>query len=228
MDYTGIIPDVFDLYIFDLDGTLVDSLPDLTFAVNEILAQYEFHSLTQEEVRRGVGTGSRNLLFNSFKISAQLEDTATNSLVEKALPQYLEFYEANSTRSTAMYPGIRLWLEELSAQGKKMAVLTNKGDNATKKIIRFLKADQFFSIIAGPEYAGSLKPENSGILRIIKDCGAIQSRTVMIGDSMVDFGAARNAGVAICGISGGLGNEEELRNAGCDFFIERHAIPAEI
>lgn len=227
MDYTGIIPDVFDLHIFDLDGTLVDSLPDLSFAVNEILTQYGFSSITKEEVRRGVGTGAQNLLFHAFKVSAQLEDPETNSLVDKALPHYLEFYEANSTRSTAMYPGIRLWLEELLAKGKELAVLTNKNDDATKKIIRFLKADHFFSVIAGPEYAGCLKPESSGILRIMKESNVIQSRTIMIGDSMIDFEAGRNAGVAVCGISGGLGNEEALRHAGCDFFIERLVITPE-
>lgn len=224
MNYTGIIPDAYDLYIFDLDGTLADSLADLAFAVNEILLQYGFSALSLEEVRSGVGTGARNLLFKAFSLSVKLDSDALNTLVDKALPHYLEYYEAHSMRTTALYPGIQLWLEALSAQNKQMAVLTNKSDATTKKIVRALGAEQFFTIIAGPDYAGVQKPDGGGILRMLKETGVSPSRAIMIGDSMVDFHAGRNAGVAVCGISGGLGDEDALRRAGCDFFIERVAI----
>lgn len=221
MIYTGTIPDSFDLYIFDLDGTLVDSLTDLAFAVNEILLQYGFSALSLEDVRSGVGTGARNLLLRTFALSVELDSDALNTLVDKALPHYLEYYETHSMRTTSLYPGIKNWLLELSTHNKKMAVLTNKSDDATKKIVRALGAEQFFNIIAGPDYAGVLKPDGGGILRILKETGVSPSRAIMIGDSMVDFHAGRNAGVAVCGISGGLGDEDALRHAGCDFFIER-------
>lgn len=225
MDYTrAISADTFDLYIFDLDGTLVDSLADLTFAINKTLSQFNLPPLSEAQVRQGVGLGARNIVLNAFKLSGTFDETSINSMVDEALPYYLEFYEANCTRTVSLYPGMMAWLEYLQTHGKKMAVLTNKGDDATKRIIQSLNGEHFFSVIAGPDYAGVLKPESGGILRIIKETGVSPTRTIMVGDSMVDFEAGRNAGISVCGITGGLGDDDALRNAGCDYLIERPSV----
>jgi len=249
MDYTCFIPDNYDLYIFDLDGTLVDSLDDLTGAVNAMLASHGLPPVGSEIVRRGVGIGSRNLLFRSFAMAARLAgsscpahiaDTgiladpdpytsneradrypAFVSLIAATMPKYHDHYMANCTGGTFFYPGIREWLEQLAARGHKMAVLTNKPDAATVEIIRTLGAERFFHKIAGPDSIGILKPDPAGIVLMMKETGIPPARTIMIGDSMVDIETGRNAGVAVCGITGGFGEDADLRAARCDVLIER-------
>jgi len=249
MDYTGYIADKFDLYIFDLDGTLVDSLGDLTGAVNAMLASHGLPPVGGEIVRRGVGIGSRNLLFRSFAMAARLAgascpahiaDTgiladpdpytsneradrypAFVSLIAATMPKYHDHYMANCTGATFFYPGIREWLEHLAARGHKMAVLTNKPHVATLEIINNLGVGHFFYKAAGPESIGALKPDPAGIVLMMKETGIPPARTIMIGDSMVDIDTGRNAGVAVCGITGGFGEDADLRAARCDVLIER-------
>jgi len=249
MDYTRFIPDDYELYIFDLDGTLVDSLGDLTGAVNAQLSAHGLPPVESEIVRRGVGIGSRNLLFRSFAMAARLAgpscpppiagtgiladpDPYTSNeradrypdfaaLIAETMPKYHDHYMANCTAGTFFYPGMREWLEHLASRGHKMAVLTNKPHVATLEIINTLGAGHFFHKAAGPESIGVLKPDPAGIALMMKETGISAGRTIMIGDSMVDIETGRNAGVAVCGITGGFGEDADLRAAGCDVLIER-------
>lgn len=249
MDYTCCIPDDFDLYIFDLDGTLVDSLGDLTAAVNAMLSSFGLPSVDSGIVRRGVGIGSRNLLFRCIAMAARLAGTscpplisatgilsdpdpytsneradrypAFDAVITAAMPKYHDHYMANCTGATFFYPGMREWLEHLAGRGRKLAVLTNKPHDATLEIIRSLGAGHFFHRVAGPESIGILKPDPAGIALMMRETGTASGRTIMIGDSMVDIETGRNAGVSVCGITGGFGEDDELRAASCDFLIER-------
>ncbi len=233
MDYTACIPQHFDLYIFDLDGTLIDSLDDLARAMNTTLERYGIKAVDRETVRRGLGNGAHNLVHHSFDAavkagSKHLSDPAAGlspaelvALVEQALPEYRSEYEKCCVDKTVLYPGIRLWLESLKKQGSRLAVLTNKPEELAQHILKALEADSFFDCIYGPESAGKLKPEPAGILRILEETGTPPRRALMIGDSGVDIRTARNAGIASCGITGGLGDEAELRSLEPEYFIER-------
>ncbi len=249
MNYTGYIADDFDLYIFDLDGTLVDSLGDLSGAVNAMLASHGLPPVSGEIVRRGVGIGSRNLLFRSFAMAARLAGTSCppdiaatgiltdpdpytsneradaypdfSALITATMPTYHDQYMVNCTRRTFFYPGMFEWLEHLASRGHKLAVLTNKPHTATVEIIRSLGAEKFFYRVAGPESIGILKPDPQGIKIMMKETGISCGRTIMIGDSMVDIETGRNAGVSVCGITGGFGEDADLRAASCDVLIER-------
>jgi phosphoglycolate phosphatase len=87
--------------------------------------------------------------------------------------------------------------------------------------LRELGVDQYFEVIAGPDGTGAIKPDPAALQWVMHKTGFTREQTIMIGDSMVDFAAARNAGTAFCGITGGLGEDADLRNAGCDYLIER-------
>jgi phosphoglycolate phosphatase len=233
MDYSGIIPPTKRLYVFDLDGTLVDSLDDLAAAVNWLLLSRGFKPIDRETVRRSVGNGARNLLARCFAAShaAGIGSGGTGTVVasvpptgadfEAALADYRAYYEAHCAERTRLYPGMRDWLESLSRSGASLAVLTNKPAPATVALLRALDAERYFSVIAGPETFGALKPDPAGLVAIMALVGARPEETVMIGDSAVDVETARNAGVAACAISGGLGDEAALRASGPDYFIER-------
>jgi len=249
MDYTGRIPSYIQLYVFDLDGTLVDSLADLSDSVNEILGRSGLPSIDSGTVRRFVGNGARNLLYRSFAFSAQkagdlcpphiadcgvLDDPdpgtvalrldrypGFNRLIDAVMPDYREIYWANCALKTDFYPGIREWLAKLSADGCTLAVLSNKPEKSSVRILSCLESDDLFDAILGPETTGVLKPDPEGIRILLARTGIPASRTVMIGDSPVDIETGRRAGVLVCGITGGFGDEGEIRKIGCDILIER-------
>jgi len=228
MDYTGYIPETISLYIFDLDGTLIDSLEDLALSVNWILGKYKYSVIEREIVRHAVGNGAKNLLLQCFRASAVLagkdfpeKPALSPETLEEALVFYREHYNANCTQHTRLYSGILEWLENLSLRGCKMAVLTNKPEFTTRQLLYRLELLDFFEVAAGPETFNVLKPDPAGIFAIQKLTGIPADRTVMIGDSGVDIQTARNAGVLACGITGGLGDDKELRASLPDILIER-------
>ncbi len=243
MDYSRAIPSRFRLYVLDLDGTLVDSLEDLWLSVNWILGRKGFPPVERETVRRAVGNGARNLLARCFaRASAQAPvggSAASSCLGGIAIPEgaaldaildeYRAHYDAHCAEHTALYPGMRDWLETLRAGGARLAVLTNKPETATRTLLDALGVAPLFSVIAGPETYGTLKPDPAGLRAIMSALGAKSEETVMVGDSAVDVETARNAGVAAIALSGGLGDGDALRAAldayrlsgGDTFFVER-------
>lgn len=224
MDYSGFVPEHFGLYVFDLDGTLIDSLEDLARSVNWILSEYGYPPIDDETVRRGVGNGARNLLVRAFGSSARAGSQAApaDGEIDAALIRYRSHYDAHCTEHTRLYPGIREWLDVLINRGVKVAVLTNKPEQATRTLLDALGVADLFDVIAGPETFGALKPDPAGLCAIMAKCGACAADTVMIGDSSVDIETARNAGVTSCGITGGLGDDEPLRASKPDILIERN------
>lgn len=227
MDYSRAIPSRFRLYVLDLDGTLVDSLEDLWMSVNWILERKGFPSVDRETVRRAVGNGARNLLARCFaRAAAQMPSAdSTDSVsgsgnpvpegaaLDAVLDEYRAHYDAHCAERTALYPGMRDWLEALIASGAGLAVLTNKPEGATRTLLEALGVSSLFAVIAGPETYGTLKPDPAGLRAIMDALGAKPGETVMIGDSAVDVETARNAGVAAVALTGGLGDGEALRAA---------------
>ena len=235
MDYSRAIRPRFSLYVLDLDGTLVDSLEDLWLSVNWILGRKGFPAVDRETVRRAVGNGARNLLARCFARAADVAAPADHAgaidapdknipavgaqtvpagaALDAILDEYRAHYDAHCAEHTALYPGMREWLEDLSAAGARLAVLTNKPETATRTLLDALGVAPLFSVIAGPETYGTLKPDPAGLRAIMSALGARAEETVMVGDSAVDVETARNAGVAAVALSGGLGDEESLRAA---------------
>ncbi len=221
MDYAAHLPARFDLYVFDLDGTLIDSLDDLTAAMNVTLARYGLAAVDRETVRRGIGNGAKNLVRKTFSAASGQTPEELVATAEAALPEYRADYAARCCDKTALYPGMREWLETLKRQGARLAVLTNKPEDLAVRILQGLGAADLFACIVGPESAGALKPDPAGVELIMKHTGVPAERTILIGDSTVDILTARNAGIASCGITGGLGDDDALRALKPDYLIER-------
>jgi phosphoglycolate phosphatase len=223
MDYTGYLGDGPELCVFDLDGTLVDSLADLYSAVNWILDQHGFPPVDIEEVRQAVGNGARRLLTLAFESSASRCSRLPppDSDMDGILARYRAHYDAHCAEQTDLYPGMREWLEYLAQRGVKLAVLTNKPQSTTMALLSFLDAAKYFSVIVGPETFGVLKPDPAGLFSIMEQCGTTPAKTVMIGDSDVDITTGKRAGTLTCGITGGLGEDGPLRAAAPDIIIER-------
>jgi len=194
------------LIIFDLDGTLVDSLDDLTTATNHMLALMGRSLLTPEGVRRLVGQGARNLVERALV-------NGTGAEVEQGLAAFLGYNGAHLADRSRLYPGVPETLQTLQRDGLPLAVISNKNVDLCRELLRLLGLDGTFSTILGADSLPFRKPSPEPVLRLLSDFGVPAAATVMVGDSINDVAAGRGAGVVTVGCTYGYGDITELRNA---------------
>ena len=198
--------------IFDLDGTLVDSKKDLTASVNYIRTRFDLPVLTEEEIARFIGNGALML------IRRALDTKATEDNVQAGLQMFLSYYRAHMLDSTALYPGVRETLDNLS--DCKLAVLTNKPVHFSCAMLDGLGIYGHFAAVYGGNSFDHKKPDPVGIYQILSDTKGHREKTWMIGDSAVDVLTGRNAGVMTCGVTYGYATET-FNDAQPDFLIDR-------
>lgn len=208
------------LAIFDLDGTLLDTIGDLAEACNYMLSLRELGSHTREEYAKMVGNGILNLVKRALP-----EELRTDEYVMAARADFLDFYTANIDRHTRPYEGIYEVLRTLQEEGWSLAVASNKFDEGTQKLVRTIFPDIHFSAIYGNKEGFPLKPDAALLDLIMKECDADVATTWMIGDSGVDIQTAKNAGVRSIGCSWGFRPRTELEEFGADYIVDA---PSEI
>lgn len=180
------------LLLFDLDGTLIDSVPDLTNALNEVLREYGHPPLSRAEVAPMVGDGVPALVGRAFAARG-----ASTVEAAAALPRYIEVYEANATNLTRPYPGVVATLAALRRDGYRTAVCTNKLQQATETVLQGLELAMLFDGVAGGDRYPVKKPDPGHLLRLIDELGGSPERAAMVGDSENDAAAARAAGLSL-------------------------------
>jgi phosphoglycolate phosphatase len=180
------------LLLFDLDGTLVDSVPDLRAALNEMLRERGRPPLTLPQVKRMVGDGAPAMVARALAVTGP--ETID---VGGALARFLEIYEANPVRLTRLYPDVRRTLTELRRRGYSTAICTNKPQRATIAVVEGLGLGDLFDGIAGGDRFPVRKPDPGHVLGLIDELAARPEASVMIGDNENDAAAARAAGVRL-------------------------------
>ena len=203
------------LAIFDLDGTLLDTIGDLAAACNHMLALRGLGSHTREEYAQMVGNGILNLVKRALP-----EELRTPEYAEAARQDFLAYYTANIDRYTVPYEGVREVLHTLQAEGWTIAVASNKFDEGTQKLVATIFPEVEFKSIYGNREGFPLKPDKALLDLIIAECGATAESTVMIGDSGVDMQTAKNAGVRSVGCTWGFRSREELEKYGADHIVD--------
>jgi phosphoglycolate phosphatase len=191
----------FDLYVFDLDGTLIDSRRDLADAVNALLVECGAGVLPENSVVRMVGDGAATLVARAFA-------AATAPQPPDALIRFLAIYDRHLTDHTRSYEGIPEALQRLAAHST-LAVLTNKPLPATRTILERLELARFFhpSFVCGGDGPLPRKPDPAGLQELMRRAGASPGRTLMVGDSLIDWRTARAAGTGVCMVRYGFGFE---------------------
>jgi phosphoglycolate phosphatase len=180
------------LLVFDLDGTLVDSVPDLRAALNEMLRERGCPPLSLPQVKRMVGDGAPAMVARALAASGS--DPAEAPAV---LARFLEIYEANAVRLTRPYPGVEETLIALRRRGYRTAICTNKPQRATIAVVEGLGFLPLFDAIAGGDRFRVRKPDPGHLLGLIGELGGSVAATTMVGDNENDAAAARAAGVRL-------------------------------
>ena len=203
----------YTLAIFDMDGTILDTLNDLADATNYALRQFGFPERTLEDIRRAVGNGVYN------QIRRSLPPDCPEETVLRVIPVYKEYYTAHMSVKTRPYPGIRGLMRELRARGVRVGVSSNKFDPAVKALCREY-FDGLVDFSEGEAPDTPKKPDPTGAQKIMRAAGATRAQTLYCGDSPVDVETARNAGVDGIFVTWGFRTREQLAEAGAERFAD--------
>ena len=196
----------FNTIVFDLDGTLADTAPDLAAALNHVLASLGRETIDPDSVRNLVGHGARSLIRRGLAATGE----ASEELVEEGFPLYLDFYSANICNGTKVYPGIEAALDKLRDEGLALAVCTNKLESLTHQLLEALGWTDRFDSVVGGDTLLVRKPDPAPLHEAI--ARARGGRAAFVGDSITDADTARAAGVPFVAVSFGFSDRpaEEL------------------
>lgn len=204
----------YKTYLFDMDGTLLDTLDDLTAAVNHTMAQYGYPRRTREEVRQGLGNGAVKL------IAALLPEGEDTPDFDAIMRDYKAWYQAHTCVLTRPYPGVPELLERLTRQGCRVAIVSNKPHGAACEL-----AEKFFPGVPtfGESPATPRKPAPDMVFHALASLGAEKDTAVYVGDSEVDVQTARNAGLPLIAVSWGFRGRKALAEAGAATIVDAAA-----
>ncbi len=213
---TNICKNAIKCTVFDLDGTLLNTIKTITHYLNFALTKNGMGEVSEEECKTFVGDGVRMLLLRAIEARGAYSD----GLYARMYADYNEAYNASPHYLTEVYSGIHEMLGELKARGLRLAVLSNKPHIATVGTIdRFFP--NIFDTVSGGRDGVPLKPDPTSLLATISELGYTPDECAYVGDSDVDMHTARNAGVAISlGVSWGFRDREVLESAGADVIID--------
>ena len=198
--------------VFDLDGTLLDTLEDLAGSVNFALEKHAGMTRSVGQIRSFIGNGVRMLMTRS------LPGGQENPAFESAFADFREHYREHCRDKTQPYPRIMDLVKELSARGSKLAIVSNKADPEVKKLSREFFGGLICSSV-GEREGVARKPAPDTLFETLKEMGVARQDAVYVGDSEVDVQTARNAGVDFIGVTWGFRSAEQLRQAGAQTLV---------
>ncbi|CCQ75454.1 phosphoglycolate phosphatase [Magnetospira sp. QH-2] len=195
---------VLDYILFDFDGTLVDSVPDVCHGLNKALARIDRAPRTVEQVKSWVGKGARDLVVSALELSGGvLSDCETDAVCK----DFLEAYAAEPIIDSVIFPGAVEMLETLQAQGKTLGICTNKPSLTAAPVMQALDLEKYFPVVLCGDQVIHKKPDARHVLDCVTAMGGTPERAVLVGDSENDAYAARNAGIAYVMVSFGYCHE---------------------
>ena len=205
--------------IFDLDGTLLNSIGDLAAAANYVCRQNRWPEHTEEEIMGMVGHGIPNLV-RQFSPA----DARSTLMVLNTTSQFNQYYGCHNMELTRPYEGMAELLQQLKAAGAQLAVCSNKADNFSRAIVEHYYPG-VFDLVRGNLNGMPVKPDPTVVREIMRDLDASYLSAMMVGDSSVDIQTGHNAGIKACGVTWGFRSRENLVEAGADALADT---PAEL
>ncbi len=205
--------------LFDLDGTLIDSVPDLAWAVDEMCKQIGMPACGEAMVRNWVGNGIDMLVRRALTNGDDQQVVDPNQL-DSALSSFKSLYASHLSVSTTVYPHLEAVLAQFHAQKIKMAVVTNKGSQFSAQLLADLSLQQWFSVLVGGDTLAVKKPDPQPLLHAAEQLGLRADQVIMIGDSKNDVSAARAANMPVITKTNGYNHGENIANSQPDAIFD--------
>ena len=203
--------------IFDLDGTLTNTLESMTYSVNLTLKEMGLSQITKDQCRLFVGNGARVLMEKSLKAAGDTDA----SRIEEGMEIYGRIFDQNCTYHVTPYEGIPEMLKALKDKGIQLAVLSNKPDRQTVKVVKAIFGEELFDYAQGQKEGIRRKPEPDGVWYLMEQMHVSKEECLYIGDSEVDAATGRNAGLKTIGVLWGFRDRKTLETAEVDDLIDR-------
>ncbi|WP_456444256.1 phosphoglycolate phosphatase [Thiolapillus sp.] len=215
------MPQKPQMILIDVDGTLVDSVPDLAWCVDEMMKALGREPWGETRVRDWVGNGVERLVRRA--LVGQLDGEPSDEEFDKAYPIFLDLYAENTSKRSTLYPGVQEGLDYLKAQEYSLGCVTNKAEQFTLPLLRDLGIEDYFGIVVAGDTLPVKKPDPTPLLYAAEFFGAGPDQSLMIGDSKSDVQAARAAGFRIICMSYGYNHGEDIRTYEPDAVIDSMA-----
>lgn len=210
-----------EMILIDVDGTLVDSVPDLAYCANEMMKRLGMPEPGEPKVREWVGNGVERLVRRT--LIGRLDGEPDDALFDKAYPIYLELYAENTSKRSKPYPGVKEGLEYLKQAGYRLGCVTNKAEQFTVPLLKAFGLYDYFEIVVSGDTLTKKKPDPQPLLHVAEFFGVKPEQALMIGDSVSDVTAARAAGFQIVCMSYGYNHGVDIREANPDAVIDSMA-----
>jgi phosphoglycolate phosphatase len=204
----------FDAVLFDLDGTLLYTLDDVTDSMNYMLGKHEFPLRSRDEIKSFVGEGAGKLM------ELAIPGGKSNPEYEKCLADYFEHYFRNMQNKTYPFDGIPETVRKLHEAGCKLAVVSNKIDSATKELTQNFFGD-YIKVAIGQTRDSAAKPAPDSVCRALDELGADPAKAVYVGDMEIDIETARNSGTVCVAVTWGYRDRKVLEENGAEYIIDR-------
>ena len=199
-----------EVILFDLDGTLVDSAPDLALAVNHMLESLGRETFSSDTIRSWVGNGAQTLVKRGLSGSSDINEDIDPLLFSKALDIFLDFYAQNLCVSTVTYPNVSATLKSLKSKDYRLVLVTNKPYNFIQPLLNGLDLNSLFELCLGGDSLERRKPDPLPLLHVCESLDICVSKCVMVGDSKNDIVAANAAKMQSIGVSYGYNYGEDI------------------
>lgn len=209
------------MILIDVDGTLVDSVPDLAYCVDEMMKQLDMPLHGEAKVREWVGNGVERLTRRA--LIGQLDGEPDDALFEKAYPIFMELYAENTSKRSMLYPGVEEGLAYLETTGIKLGCVTNKAAQFTEPLLQDLGIFDKFAIVISGDTLPKKKPDPMPLLHGAEFFGVKPENAMMLGDSVSDVKASRAAGFQIVCMSYGYNHGVDIRDSKPDAVIDSMA-----
>lgn len=212
----------FDLVMFDLDGTLIETAPEICDAVNDTLRRFKLPDVTQGQVNEWIGHGTRELLIQALAFSSMTDVAAVRN--SDSLPlmaaEFDKHYQARCGTRSHLYPQVRESLTALRAQGVKLAVVTNKEGRFTATVLDVHQMAPLLDAVVSGDTLPTKKPHPAGIEHCLAQFGVPRHRALFVGDSSIDVATARSAGVAVWALPYGYNMGQPIEACAPDRVID--------
>jgi len=209
------------MILIDVDGTMVDSVPDLAYCVDEMMKQLDMPTHGEAKVRNWVGNGVERLVRRA--LIGKLDGEPDEALYDQAYPIFLDLYTDNTSKRSCLYPGVKEGLEYLKGEGYQMGCVTNKAAQFTEPLLKELGVYDYFSIVISGDTLPEKKPDPMPLLHAAKFFNVAPEQALMIGDSISDVKAARAAGYRIVCMTYGYNHGVDIRDAKPDAIMDSMA-----